>query len=205
MVAAYARRRAANRYLDPHCAPDARSARRHSRRLSTAQPGDGDVSGERGIPNPAGAGLPRLAVRNCRAFAQGAIPGNGSKRHQPGRERQLSDCDDRGLRLVGQECSRCEGVGSWNSKYRALAEISSRPRSARGRRAADFEEAYLPSAALIPGSDERRRAMRVGSRSSSAFQPDAGARLTRYRSMRRSSFSIAQQEVETRGKWLVPS
>jgi len=39
-----------------------------------------------------------------------------------GRDRELSNRDDRRLRSVGKECSRREGMERGNQKYRELAE-----------------------------------------------------------------------------------
>src|SRR5215831_16770780 len=90
-----------------------------------------------------------MAGRSCYAFAEGAVPRDSSPRPEPRRDCQLSDRDGRGLRLVSKECSRCEGVGSGNQKYRGVAEVSSRASSISESRTADIEEACCQATAAI--------------------------------------------------------
>ena len=113
------------RCFDRHCTGDTSSTKRRKGQLSSGQFGAGDVSARRTIPQAIGENLPCLARRHCHGFAEGATSGNCSPQLESRRGCQLSDRDGRGLRLVSKECSRCEGVGSGNHKYRWVAEVSS--------------------------------------------------------------------------------
>ena len=61
VVASYAQQRATHRHFDRHCPAVASSAPRHSKQLSAAQFGTGDVSSRRAIPQTTGEALPCLA------------------------------------------------------------------------------------------------------------------------------------------------
>jgi hypothetical protein len=74
---------------------------------------------------------------------------NSSPRPECRRGCQLSDRDGRGLCLVSEKCSRCEGVGSGNQKYRGVAEVSPGATSISRRRTADVEEACSQATAAI--------------------------------------------------------
>ena len=139
------------------------SARRHSNRLSAAQFGNGNVSGGREVPQAPGEDFFCLAGRSSCALAKRTVRRNSSPRPESRGERQFSGRHGRGLRFVGEECSRCQGVGSGNEKHRGVVEVTSRAASISKRRTTDVEEACCPARAVIFGlgdamiEEDRRR------------------------------------------------
>ena len=96
-------------------------------RENAAEPGDNEI--EHGGQRRPGSALGTQTPRHSRL---GAAPVHG-----------------RGLRLVGEECSGCQGVGSGNQKHRGMVEISSGAASISKRRTTDVEETCCPARAVI--------------------------------------------------------